>query len=145
MLAWEEEGLESGITVDADMNVVYPQQGGYYAAQGAEHLEGKVKQYSVMMAVLAVIAFCSSFSQKWAFGSLGQNVTLGIRQFLYNHILQKHMGFFDDRANATGILTSAMAKDTSVINGVSAESLGPVVESVCAMGAGLGIGFYYCW
>ena len=111
----------------------------------ASWVEDEVKKYSLYMVIVAVATFTSGFVNKWAFGNLGQNVTLGIRNFLYNNILQKHMGFFDDRANATGVLTSAMAKDTSVINGVSAESLGPVVESVCALAAGVGIGFYYCW
>ena len=55
------------------------------------------------------------------------------------------MGFFDDRDNATGILTAAMAKDTAVINGVSAESLGPTCESMLALLTGIVVGFYFCW
>ena len=60
-------------------------------------------------------------------------------------ILEKNMGWFDKKDNATGILTSAMASDTSVINGVSAESLGPTVEAMFAMGVGLVIGLIYSW
>lgn len=111
----------------------------------SSYIEERVKRYSLYMVIIACATFCSGFGNKWAFGRLGANVTLDIRKFLYNHILQKHMGFFDDRTNATGILTAAMAKDTSVINGVSAESLGPVVEAMCALAAGIGIAFYYCW
>lgn len=39
--------------------------------------------------------------------------------------MQKHIGFFDEKDNGTGILTAAMSQDTSIINGVSTESLGP--------------------
>ena len=48
-----------------------------------------------------------------------------MREVLYQSILQKHIGFFDHKDNSTGVLTSAMASDTSIINGVSTEALGP--------------------
>lgn len=38
-----------------------------------------------------------------------------------------------------------MASDTSLINGVSTESLGPQAEGMCALFGGLVIGFIYCW
>lgn len=44
-----------------------------------------------------------------AFGHLGQNVTIKIRTLLYQAILEKDIGFFDDRANNASVLTSAMA------------------------------------
>ena len=80
-----------------------------------------------------------------AFGTLGKNVTHKIRTLLYSNILQKHIGFFDEKDNGTGILTAAMSQDTSIINGVSTESLGPQFEALCALGAGCAIGFYFCW
>ena len=69
--------------------------------------------------------FTGPLLQKLSFGILGTNVTLKTREVLYSSILQKHMGFFDLKDNAPGVLTSAMAHDTSVINGVSTEALGP--------------------
>lgn len=44
---------------------------------------------------------------------------------LYTGILEKHIGWFDDKDYATGVLTAALSWDTSIINGVSCESLGP--------------------
>ena len=79
------------------------------------------------------------------FGSLGNKVTYKIRDLLYSKILEKNIGWFDHRDNGASVLTSAMAKDTSLVNGVSTESVGPVVEGVCAIGAGLAFGFYFCW
>ena len=49
------------------------------------------------------------------------------------------------RENSTGVLSSAMAQDSSIINGVSTESLSPQFEAVCALSIGLLIGFYFCW
>lgn len=38
-----------------------------------------------------------------------------------------------------------MAQDSSLINGVSTESLGPYTDAFFALFGGLAIGFYYCW
>lgn len=112
---------------------------------GREYLEKQVKFYSLLMGIISFTASFGSFIQKHSFGTLGENVTEKIRQSLYTSILRKHIGWFDDRDNATSVLTSAMAQDTSVINGVSTESLAPQLEGMCAILAGVAIGFYACW
>ena len=92
---------------------------------GRQYLEQEVKFYSIIMGILALGGVIGSMTQKRSFGTLGENVTEKIRQVLYTSILRKNIGWFDDRENATSVLTSAMAQDTSVINGVSTESLAP--------------------
>lgn len=64
---------------------------------------------------------------------------------LYTSIIRKHMGWFDERENATSILTTSMAQDTSIINGVSTESLAPQLEGNLALFSGIAIGFWACW
>jgi hypothetical protein len=54
---------------------------------GPDFLENEVKKYALYMCLVAVATFFSAFGNKWAFGTLGQNVTLNIRELLYNHIL----------------------------------------------------------
>jgi ATP-binding cassette subfamily B (MDR/TAP) protein 1 len=76
---------------------------------------------------------------------LGENVTLKIRKILYGAILQKEIGFHDFRENGSSVLTSAMAQESSLINGVSTESIGPQVEAFFAVFVGLAIGFGFCW
>jgi ATP-binding cassette, subfamily B (MDR/TAP), member 1 len=77
------------------------------------------------MVIIAIIAGVGSFVQKYSFGTLGNNVTLKVRTILYSNILQKNLGWFDHRDNGPSVLTSTMASDTSLINGISTESLGP--------------------
>jgi len=57
--------------------------------------------------------------------TLGAKVTYQMRATLYNSIMSKNIGWFDLRENSVGILSSAMASDTSLVNGVSSESIGP--------------------
>jgi len=109
------------------------------------YLKNEIHKYCLYMAIVACFAGIGSFLQRYMFGSLGNKVTYKIRDLLYSKILEKNIGWFDHRDNGPSVLTSAMAKDTSLVNGVSTESVGPVVEGVCAIGAGLAFGFYFCW
>jgi len=59
--------------------------------------------------------------------------------------LEKDIGFFDARENNASVLTASMAEDTSIVNGASSESLGPITEACFAIFGGIGVGFYLCW
>jgi ATP-binding cassette subfamily B (MDR/TAP) protein 1 len=61
------------------------------------------------MTGIALLSFLSGMIQKISFGWLGENVTLKIRKDLYMNILQKNIGWFDERENGSSVLTSAMA------------------------------------
>jgi ATP-binding cassette subfamily B (MDR/TAP) protein 1 len=70
---------------------------------------------------------------------------MAMRERLYRGFLTKHIGWFDNRDNAPGILTSALANDTSVLNGASTESIAVMTEATFAILIGLIIGFIYDW
>lgn len=93
--------------------------------EGPTYVEDSVKRYCVYMVIIALVNGIGSFTQKYSFGTLGNNVTMKIRTILYSKILQQNIGWFDDRDNGPSVLTSTMASDTALINGVSTESLGP--------------------
>ena len=43
---------------------------------------------------------------------IGENVTMRVRKELYGSILRKHIGWFDDKLNAPGVISASMAADT---------------------------------
>lgn len=116
-------------------------------------LLGKDKNYfhdtniywALMLTGLAVVSSIGAFWQQFSFNRLGAGATLKVRELLYEKILQKDIGWFDQRENASGVLTNTMAQDTSIINGVSSESLGPICEASFALLVGIIIAFYFCW
>ena len=55
------------------------------------------------------------------------------------------MGFFDDPKRSTGVLTSRLSSDASKINGLVGGQWSIMMQSLGAMGVGLGIAFYYEW
>lgn len=68
-----------------------------------------------------------------------------MRSTLYKGFLTKHVGWFDNRDNAPGILTSALANDASTLNGASTEGLAVIMEAAFALLVGMAIGFSYDW
>lgn len=115
------------------------------AAMPVEDVKSRTAILCALCGVLGFVMFLSNAIAKFLFGTVGENVTLSIRKALYKSILEKNVGFFDFRENGASVLTSAMAEDTSIINGVSTESLGPALDGMFAMLVGIGIGFAYSW
>ena len=96
------------------------------------------------MVYAAIVTGLGIVVQKYSFGYLGNKVTLKVREALYTNILQKNIGWFDDRENGPSVLTSTMSTEAAVINGVGGESIGPTAEAAFGMIFGIVIGFYYC-
>ena len=113
--------------------------------KGMEYLEREIIMWVILFAVVGIITLFSYFIAKKSFGTLGENVTLSVRKYLYSSIMQKNIGWFDHPENGTSVLTSAMAQDTSIINGVSTESIPPQLEALFSFMGGIIIGFIYCW
>jgi ATP-binding cassette subfamily B (MDR/TAP) protein 1 len=97
------------------------------------------------MIILAIAAFFCGFGQKFAFGVIGENVTANIRKELYRNVLQKHLGWFDERENAPGVITTTLSSDAQVINGVSTEGLASIIDAIFAVLVGIVIGFFFSW
>ena len=89
--------------------------------------------------------FLGFFTRQYCFGTLSENVTIRIRERLYASILEKNVGWFDDRSHSTSVLTSTMAEETSRLNEASTTSLQPLVTAFFAIVFGQVVGYAYCW
>ena len=63
------------------------------------------------MLIIAILSFLACFGHKFSFGYVGENITLKIRKNLYRKILEKHQGWFEEKDNAPGVLTSTLSND----------------------------------
>lgn len=97
------------------------------------------------MLLFSLASFVFAFGQKFTFGVIGENVTTNIRKKLYRNVMMKHLGWFDDRENAPGVITTTLSSDAQIINGASTEGMASIVDAVCSVVVGIGIGFYFSW
>lgn len=116
-----------------------------FPGTASELLDARVSLIGLILTGMAVIAGVSKFVQFMSFQFLGNQVTQGLRLDTYAAILDKNIGWFDDKDHSTGILTTALAEDASIINGAGAGSLPAEVEAALSMLTGLTLAFVYCW
>lgn len=76
---------------------------------------------------------------------MGENLTLKLRRKLFKGILYKQVSWFDNKNRAPGILTSVLAEDITEINGMTANTLGLLLEGVCGLIVGTIISFFFSW
>jgi len=81
----------------------------YEMLHGPDYLREELDFWVLMTCLMAVISLLGMTLRGTAFGFLGQNVTLKIRDILYVNILMKDIGFFDFRENNASVITSVMA------------------------------------
>ena len=56
-------------------------------------------------------------------------MTLRLRIRLFEAILRKHIGWFDDKDRAPGVLTNIITEDISSVNGLTTEAIGVMIEA----------------
>ena len=67
--------------------------------------------WTIGFAILVVGIAVFNFLQKYFFGIGGENLTLEIRLLFFRNLLKKHIGWFDDKDKATGVLTNMIQED----------------------------------
>ena len=55
------------------------------------------------------------------------------------------MSYHDDEANHSGMLTSRLAKETSLVQGATGIKLKTTFNSLASLVVGMGIAFYFGW
>jgi hypothetical protein len=76
-----------------------------------DQLRSDANEWCLYMLIIACSGIITGFCQKLSFGVIGENVAFNIRKTLYRKILEKHQGWFDQKENAPGILTTTLSSD----------------------------------
>lgn len=82
-----------------------------------------------MFFILCIGIGLSSGYQKYFFGNGGENLSQALRMELFSAILHKHIGWFDDKEKAPGVLTKTLTEDINQVNGLTTESIGIILEA----------------
>lgn len=59
----------------------------------------------------------------YAFGIIGENLSIRIKGKLFEAILNMEMGWFDKKENGVGALCARLSSDSSEIQGVSLQRI----------------------
>uniref|UniRef100_A0A668AZY9 ATP-binding cassette, sub-family B (MDR/TAP), member 11a n=1 Tax=Myripristis murdjan TaxID=586833 RepID=A0A668AZY9_9TELE len=89
----------------------------------------------VFLCVYSILVF-----QGYAFSWSGELLTRRLRKMGFQAMLRQEIGWFDDPRNSPGALTTRLATDASMVQGI-----GMTVNSLTSIGASFIIAFYFSW
>ncbi|KAM4636208.1 ATP-dependent translocase ABCB1-like isoform 1-T2 [Discoglossus pictus] len=100
---------------------------------------------SLMFLALGVISLIVYIVMGFAFGKSGENLTMRLRSMSFKALLRQDIGFFDDHANAVGVLLTRLATDASQVKGATGSRLGLITMTICTLLAAIIIAFVHGW
>ncbi|KAK3746942.1 hypothetical protein RRG08_030352 [Elysia crispata] len=101
--------------------------------------------YSMILLGLGLMSLVTMFLQGYMFGRSGEALTTRLRDITFRSMMRQDIAFFDDSKNSVGALTTRLATDASLVQGVTGVRLGSVLMNVANMGTAIIISFIYSW
>ena len=108
-------------------------------------METKIVKYCYGFVGLAVAAFVANFLQLFSFGIMGEHLTQRLRKMCFASVLRQDIGFFDYTENASGSLTTKLAKDASLVENAVGTTIGLMIQNIVIMAISLTIAFIRGW
>jgi ABC-type multidrug transport system fused ATPase/permease subunit len=78
-----------------------------------------------------------AWSQTFFFELAGNNLTKRLRKKAFQGILRQNIAWFDETEHNTGILTSRLASDATLIQGMMGDRLGVIVQNTITILLGI--------
>jgi ATP-binding cassette subfamily B (MDR/TAP) protein 1 len=98
---------------------------------------------AIVFLILAVASLVFGLIQTWLFTLVGDRLTKRIRSDCYRKILKMPVSWFDIPKNNAGSLTSRLAADCQLVNGLSSDLIGTAIQTISCLVTGIAIAFAY--
>ncbi|XP_053307047.1 ATP-dependent translocase ABCB1-like [Spea bombifrons] len=125
--------------------VIFGKVIGAFSENDLDKRSQKTILLSLMFFVLGVISLIVYVVMGFAFGISGENLTMRLRSMSFKALLRQEIGFFDDHANAVGVLLTRLATDASQVKGATGSRLGLITMTICTLLAAIIIAFVHGW
>ncbi|KAG9485029.1 hypothetical protein GDO78_008248, partial [Eleutherodactylus coqui] len=125
--------------------VIFGKVIGAFSIQDPHEKSQRTILLSLMFLVLGVISLIVYVIMGFAFGISGENLTMRLRSLSFKALLRQEIGFFDDHANAVGVLLTRLATDASQVKGATGSRIGLMTMTVCTLLAAIIIAFVHGW
>jgi ATP-binding cassette subfamily B (MDR/TAP) protein 1 len=104
-----------------------------------------VNKEVVEMLLLAVFSLVAQMFYRVSFGIVGENVNKLARSELYDNVLRRDVGWFDDKEHSTGVICDILAEECQTVKGAGVEGIALGTEVQFGLLGGILMAFYYSW
>ncbi|CAH4028431.1 unnamed protein product [Pieris brassicae] len=80
-----------------------------------------------------------------AFGASGAYLTERLRLKMFTHLLQQHIGFFDDRSHSTGALCARLSSEAAYVQGATGQQVGIILQGLGSVGLAFFLAMWFEW
>ena len=110
-----------------------------------DYMRDRSETLAIAMFGVAIAAFIASGVQGGIFGIVGERLTRRLRSHAFRAMMRQDIPFFDNTDNSVGALTQVLSEETSKVRTMTGQSLGGFIQTVGALGFGLGLSLSSSW
>ncbi|OXB76842.1 UNVERIFIED_CONTAM: hypothetical protein H355_002535 [Colinus virginianus] len=118
---------------------------GTFSILDQEEQKFQINGVCLLFVFVGIISFFTQFLQGYNFAKSGELLTRRLRKIGFQAMLGQDIGWFDDRRNSPGALTTRLATDASQVQGATGSQIGMMVNSFTNIGVAIIIAFYFSW
>ena len=89
-----------------------------FAEPDQAKMEANSELYSGLMASLGLVVGTANLLMNYYLAKAGDNLTMRLRQLTFSAMLRQEIGWYDDKKNQVGALTSRLATEASLVRQV---------------------------
>ena len=89
-----------------------------FAEPDKDKMEADSELYAGLMALLGLVVGIANLLMNFYLAKAGENLTMRLRQLTFSAMLRQEIGWYDDKKNQVGALTSRLATEASLVRQV---------------------------
>lgn len=107
--------------------------------------EGPVRQAAIFFVIIGCGSLFGNILQFSMLGVSGGRLTRKLRSLSFRALLKQEMGYFDQKENSVGQVTTRLATEATLVQGLTGNTLGSATLVFSTLTTGMIVAFISCW
>uniref|UniRef100_A0A0C9RIA8 TSA: Wollemia nobilis Ref_Wollemi_Transcript_18635_3947 transcribed RNA sequence n=1 Tax=Wollemia nobilis TaxID=56998 RepID=A0A0C9RIA8_9CONI len=105
----------------------------------------EIRRITLLFCSAAVVTLVAHVVEHLNFGMMGERLTMRVREMMFSAILRNEVGWFDDNDNNSGVVSSRLASDATMVKILVVDRLTILIQNASLIITALTIAFIEQW